>query len=296
MSLKKDKDGMEVYNKALKQRIISAVVGIFILISVLCFFKTIILNIVISAISVMAVYELLLATKYIKNKLLATTCLFFVALIPCFKILYINKFVIPICTVFVFILFMIMLVKYKTVTIEQIGLAFFVSVIIPFALSTLIYIRDKFIGVPIIAMFYILLALESAWISDSGAYFVGVCFGKTKLAPNISPKKTIEGLIGGTISSTLFGLLLGLVFKYISEILSLNLEINYFRLLIILPLASIISVFGDLSASLIKRQCLIKDFGAIMPGHGGVLDRFDSVLFSVPFYYLVVLFFPLIKL
>ena len=255
----------------------------------------IILNIAISIISVMAVYEFLLATKYIQNKLLAYICLTFSALVPFFELLNIYKIVIPICILFVFILFVVMLLKYETVKIEQIGLVFFISVVIPFAFSTLIYIRDKFVNLPYVAMFYILMSLGSAWVSDSGAYFIGTYLGKTLLVPKISPKKTVEGVLGGVISFMLYSIILCLIFSFIFFKSDCSLHISYFNVLITAPIASVFGVLGDLSASLIKRQCCIKDFGNIMPGHGGVLDRFDSVLFTIPFYYLVEIFFPLIK-
>lgn len=277
----------------MKQRIISSVVGIFILICVLLFYKTIVLNIAISIISAIAVYELLLATKYVENNVLAATCLIFSISVPFFRTFNVYKFLVPISIVFVFVLFMIMIAMHDIVKIEQIGLSFFISVIIPFGLSTLIYIRDKFITSPYVSIFYMLLALGSAWVSDSGAYFIGTFLGKTPLVPEISPKKTVEGVVGGVISLLIFGVIISLIFSYLFY--KTNIHINYFMMFLTLPIASVMGVLGDLSASLIKRQCAIKDFGTIMPGHGGVLDRFDSVLFTVPFYYLVELFFSLIK-
>lgn len=282
----------------MKQRIISAGVGIGILVILLSLYQTIILNISISIISAMAVYELLLATGYIENKMLTSVCLFFSVLVAFFDKYFISKFILPLFMIFVFILFVVMLINYKTVKLEQIGLMFFISTVIPFAFSMLIYMRDDLKEKPLVAMLYILLALGSAWVTDSGAYFVGVFLGKTKLVPNISPKKTVEGLIGGLISSIVFGLIL-VVLSVLFSILfygsGISLHIHYFRLLCIIPIASIMGVLGDLLASVIKRQCSIKDFGSIMPGHGGVLDRFDSVLFTIPFYYFVELFFPLVE-
>ena len=277
-------------NVNMKQRLISAGVGICILVIVLIFYKTILLNISIAAISFMAVYELLVATKYIRNKLLAGACLSFSILISFIKTSLIHRFLVPICIIFIFLLFIIMIVEYKIIHIEQIGFAFLISVVIPFTFSLIIYIRDNFVKIPHISIFYILLILGSAWISDTGAYFTGTFLGKTKFVPEISPKKTIEGVIGGIISSIVFGIILGLIFSVIFKF-----KINYFKLLFTMPIASMLGILGDLSASLIKRQCLIKDFGMIMPGHGGILDRFDSTLFTIPFYYLVIIFFPLIK-
>ncbi len=275
----------------MKQRVISATVGIFLLIGVLFFYQTIILNIVLAIVSTLAVYELLLATKYIKNNLMIFLSLIFAFLIPFFKETNLKY----VCVFFVFLLFAVMLVGYKTVSISHLGSAFFISVAVSCSFSMLIYFRDKFTENPVVALLYILLCLNSAWISDSGAYFIGVFLGKTKLAPNISPKKTVEGVIGGVISSIVVGLLISLIFSYIFNLSNSGLDVNYFRLLILLPLASLVGVFGDLMASVIKRQSKIKDFGKIMPGHGGVLDRFDSVLFTVPFYYFMQMFFPIVK-
>lgn len=279
----------------MKKRFISAgIIGLFLIFN-LYFYKTVILNITISILAGVAVYELLLATKYINNRLLAGACLAFASMIPFFKIRYFSRLMIPVGIIFVFVLFMIMITHYKTVKIEEIGLAFFISIVVPFAFSSLVYLRDKFIDIKYLSMFYILMSLSSAWTSDSGAYLIGTFLGKTPLIPEISPKKTVEGLFGGIISSTVVGFLFSLIFSYFFYKSGMSLKIHYFRLLIILPLASIMGVLGDLSASLIKRQCSIKDFGEIIPGHGGILDRFDSVLFVVPFYYLIEIFFPLVK-
>lgn len=285
---------MVVYNM-LKQRVISAVIGICILFAVLALYKTIILNIAIAIVSAMAVYELLLATKYVRNKVLATTSLAFSISIPFFSTSMGYHLIVPICTVFVFILFMLMLIMHQIIRIEQISLAFFISVIASIAFSTIIYIRDRFEYAPQIALFYILMGLSSAWISDTGAYFTGMLCGRHKLAPQISPNKTIEGAIGGVILSTASIICLALFFSHMFNKIGLNVSVNYIKLLIVAPIASVLGILGDLSASLVKRQCLIKDFGIIMPGHGGVLDRFDSVLFTVPFYYLIVLFFPIVS-
>ena len=122
---------------------------------------------------------------------------------------------------------------------------------------------------------YIWLIYIFAWVSDTSAYFAGVFFGKHKLIPRISPKKTIEGSIGGIIGTAIFTLIFAMIFKEDNPI--------YF-----VPLAmvgSIVSQLGDLFASAIKREFKIKDYGNLIPGHGGVLDRFDSILFTAPLTY-----------
>ncbi len=114
------------------------------------------------------------------------------------------------------------------------------------------------------------LIFIGAWVTDTFAYFTGFFFGKHKLIPEVSPKKTVEGAVGGTLATTItFGIYAWCMTKSISTALTLT-AIGFF--------ASIISQLGDLSASLIKRHWGIKDYGKLFPGHGGVLDRFDSIL------------------
>ncbi|HSH36827.1 phosphatidate cytidylyltransferase, partial [Schnuerera sp.] len=120
-----------------------------------------------------------------------------------------------------------------------------------------------------------------AWGTDTFAYLTGSLFGKNKLCPKLSPKKTVEGSIGGIIGS----IILTLIFvKYYGLF-------PIWKFFLLAFLGSIIAQLGDLNASKIKRVTGIKDYGFIMPGHGGILDRFDSILFTAPFVYYFVNFF-----
>ena len=112
-----------------------------------------------------------------------------------------------------------------------------------------------------------------AWVSDSMAYFTGRLIGKHKLAPTLSPKKTIEGSIGGIVFTVAAFVLYGLIIEGVSD-----LSANYLLLAIMGGVLSAVSQIGDLWASLIKREYGIKDYSKMLPGHGGVMDRFDSVL------------------
>ncbi len=141
-------------------------------------------------------------------------------------------------------------------------------------LTRLVCVQWKFTS------FFVCVALVPPWFADSAAYFTGSALGKHKLCPAISPKKTVEGAIGGAIASVVGSQLLGLVYQFIFY---RNVIINYPALLLIGIFSAVVSVMGDLTFSLIKRECKIKDYGSIMPGHGGMLDRFDSVVFTVPF-------------
>jgi phosphatidate cytidylyltransferase len=126
----------------------------------------------------------------------------------------------------------------------------------------------------------------TAWLSDTMAYAVGLKFGRNKLLPTVSPKKTVEGAIGGLAGSLIFNLIYALIVGT-----GLDLNVNYFAVVILAILAGVVSQFGDLAASTIKREYNIKDYSNLLPGHGGILDRFDSVLFVAPIvYYFVVIF------
>ncbi|MGM9624663.1 MAG: phosphatidate cytidylyltransferase, partial [Eubacteriales bacterium] len=137
-----------------------------------------------------------------------------------------------------------------------------------------------------------LLPFLGAWVSDSFAYFTGRLFGRHKLIPDVSPKKTVEGAIGGVVFAMLSFMLYGFIVSKIGGGIP-----NYIILgLMGLPV-SLVSIIGDLIMSLIKRRYGVKDYGKLFPGHGGVLDRFDSVLAtSIAMYLLcanIVLFSPL---
>lgn len=141
-------------------------------------------------------------------------------------------------------------------------------------------------AIPQIGVYLIWFVFIISWISDTMAYFSGKAFGKTKLCPAVSPKKTVEGSIGGMLGSTVGCVVYGLFLKSFGII-----DIPVLSLAFIGILGSIVSQIGDLSASSIKRNVGIKDYGKIMPGHGGVLDRFDSILFVAPLIYYYINYF-----
>lgn len=120
---------------------------------------------------------------------------------------------------------------------------------------------------------FVVYCLLVVWTTDSGAYFVGRKFGKKKLWPEISPKKTVEGFVGGIVIAVLFAVAMQLITPFMSSMLTL---------IVVTIVASIIGQMGDLVESAIKRHYNVKDSGSILPGHGGILDRFDSLLFVLP--------------
>lgn len=150
-------------------------------------------------------------------------------------------------------------------------------------MSAVIKIRAEY------GIFGALIIFVCAWTTDTGAYFAGRFLGKHKLAPHISPKKTIEGSVGGVITSALCCALYLFIMRLLGDTSAAN--TGYVGIMVVGAVGSAVSQIGDLVASAIKRDCGVKDFGNILPGHGGVLDRFDSVLFVAPFVYLLLKIF-----
>jgi len=128
------------------------------------------------------------------------------------------------------------------------------------------------------------LIFISAWGCDTCAYLVGRAIGKHKMTPVLSPKKSIEGAVGGIVGSALIGALYGTIFK--TNLTEFSNPAVFCA--IIGACGGFISMFGDLSASAIKRQYQIKDYGNLIPGHGGIMDRFDSIIFTAPLIYILV--------
>ena len=143
------------------------------------------------------------------------------------------------------------------------------------------------------AVFFILLILCFAWGGDTCAYFAGRAFGKHKLCPVVSPNKTVEGAIGGVLGTMAFGVIATFIYSIAADRMEAftrsNIGISMYAIIALLGLvASVLGIYGDLFASVVKRQCGIKDYGTIFPGHGGIMDRFDSVTFIAPFVTMVI--------
>ncbi len=154
---------------------------------------------------------------------------------------------------------------------------FFAYVYAPVMLSFIWLIREWFAGLYIVWLVFI-----CSWISDTCAYLVGRAIGRHKLAPVLSPKKSIEGSVGGIVGAALIGLLYGVILQK-TNVMSIDRQAVCFAL--IGGVGSVLSQLGDLAASGIKRDHEIKDYGKLIPGHGGIMDRFDSVIVTAPLIY-----------
>ena len=268
------------------KRILTAAVAIPVVVLMLWLHNTIVTLAAMTLVCVLAVGEVLLATKYFSNKGIAAVCMIFVAIAPsflCFDVLY--PYVPILAFIFLLVMFSIMLSDHETVKFQEVSLISFVSFLVPLSISTIVFLQEKFdFGV-----YYMVLVLLIAWISDAGAYFVGSAFGKHKMAPKISPKKSWEGFFGGLVTAIISVIVVGFGYPWIDELVNgtASFTVNVPFLILLAIIGTILGVIGDFSASLLKRQCMVKDFGSILPGHGGIMDRFDSVLFVAPFFYLV---------
>lgn len=271
----------------MRTRIISAVIALPILGVILFFYDTILLNIALAVISAIAVYEMTYNTKYVTSKALVAVSMAYAMFVPFSKIEAVEPYSTLVIILFVVALVSILFARHNVLPFQQVAVSFTVAMMVPFALSCLVFVRDlqpQNVKVGL-GLYYIILILICAWISDAGAYFIGRAFGKHKMAPTISPKKTVEGAIGGVVFCVIFNIAFTYVYFEIMENTGTVVESNLIYLVIISVIGSLVGILGDLTASIIKRQSGIKDFGNIMPGHGGVVDRFDSILFIAPFVY-----------
>ena len=188
---------------------------------------------------------------------------------------------------FVMLLFMEMMMDHVKIHLESLGLCLVGGFLVPYLLSALIRILTMRYG-----RYVILIPFLVAFLSDSGAYFVGLKFGKHKLSPVVSPNKTIEGAIGGIVTAMASMVIYALVL----DLLPVGIQVNY-ALAVLYGLAgSLAGIFGDLCFSVIKRQTGIKDYGDLFPGHGGILDRFDSLVTVAPLMEALLLIAPMVMM
>ena len=291
----------------MKTRIISGIVMGAIVAAVLAlgyFVNTVIITLAIAAISVVAVYELLHNAAGITNKVCLAGAGVFSVLNILARDYYVQMFlkmnffnpsayssklgdvieqrmwtnnykstVIPLIAVVYFLFAVVMILKnHKDFGLPRIVTFSAMPMVLSYAFSSLNSIITEQ-G----TIYYLLMLLNFSSICDMGAYFVGVTLGKHKLCPEISPKKTVEGAVGGIVSSLVFTVIFIFAFSMKAKLVS--------SLIFTVPLC-IVGMMGDLFASSIKRSVDLKDYGSLIPGHGGILDRMDSILLIAPLLYL----------
>ena len=281
----------------MKTRVITAIVGIIVLIGVMFTFNTLIFNLVIAAITLIAVHEIYSALGFEKKDWLMYAVLVpYTLLVMTSNYQVMRQLVMPMSFLLVTFYAIYLVVRNAQVDFAKAsGLVMFSGIVI-FCFYSFIRLKEL---LPVEtygydAMFFILLILCFAWGGDTCAYFAGRAFGKHKLCPVVSPKKTVEGAIGGVLGTMVFGVVATVIYSIAANRMEAftrtNIGVSMYVIIALLAcVAAVLGIYGDLFASVVKRQCGIKDYGTIFPGHGGILDRFDSVMFIAPFVTMVVI-------
>lgn len=270
----------------MKTRIIVAAIFIPILLVVLLVLPPVFLMGVIMLISACCAFELLRAAGGIKYLMLYVYALVAALAIP--LVTYFNVAGIYyqlILYALAVILFAEAVISYgveNPVTFRNILTVLFAGFLIPCALTCLLKLKMMDNG-----KYLVLIPFICTIVSDSGAYFVGVFFGKHKGILQVSPKKSLEGFIGSLVSLIIGMLIYGLILKF-----AIKLDVNFGILMLYALVGNIATQLGDLAFSLIKRERRIKDYGNLIPGHGGMMDRFDSMVFAAPVIYILVTLVP----
>ena len=265
----------------MKQRLITSAVILGVTIPLVLFSHFITYPIVLSILAFIAVYEIMRTLSVQKEYSLAIPAYIFALALP-FATFFVSEHSMEYLLLLAALMFAYLMYAMAVGVFSKGRLGFsliselFVMVtyvVVSFSAMSLIRYLDIDVG-----LYVLILVLISSWLTDSSAYIVGSLMGKHKLIPEVSPKKTVEGAVGGLVFATLGFLLYGLIIDLFIK----GIEVNYIALAIFAPILSAVSQLGDLFASLLKRQHGVKDYGNIFPGHGGVMDRFDSMLAVSP--------------
>ena len=275
-TVKEDLAVLMMVIKMLKKRIISSIIGILILI-ILVFSGSFIFFLTVSAIALLGIIEYCRMLKF-EATILKSILNFSTVLIVFNSFLLSNDYRhLP----YGIILFIIIILLYfyniynyeEGLFVKNISYQFFGLIYIAGGLSFAIFLRDFTIG-PFFNTSALWFVLIATWVTDSGAYFIGKKYGKKAMAPVISPNKTVAGAFGGIATAILFIISVTLIFDFF----------NIYWLLFSL-FFPVVAIMGDLFESCLKRDFNVKDTGSIIPGHGGILDRFDSFIFTAPLTY-----------
>ncbi|WP_158737722.1 phosphatidate cytidylyltransferase [Alteribacillus sp. YIM 98480] len=257
----------------MKQRLITGIIGAIALLSVVIIGDNV-FTLAIAVVASIAMYELL-KMKQIKPLSLMgiiSLIIMWILLVPAAwldipLLLHVSK--VELFLMMILLLLALTVVTKNTFTFDEAGFVILSSVYIGYGFHHLILARN----LEDIGLVMVFLILFIIWATDSGAYFVGKKWGKHKLSPHISPKKTVEGFIGGIVVAAVIGVLFHSFFPVFS---------STFTLAAFIIVTSVFGQLGDLVESALKRHYAVKDSGSVLPGHGGVLDRFDSLIFVMP--------------
>lgn len=284
----------------MKQRVITAVVLLALLAVVVWQINTPVLVLVLAFLAAVAANEIMRCAK-VENTFIRVVATGYAACVPFFasakaltpwvseavwgKVIGAVPGVVYLIAL-VLVLLLAMLKGYAYTTFEDVAVSVFAGALVPFGFSVFIRLRDMF-QIEQFGIYLIFYGLICALATDSGAQLAGMAFGKHKMSPNISPKKTVEGAIGGLIFSLILNGVAIILYNRLADF-----KMDEFAVTVLLAAClpvSFLGMMGDLSASVLKRNFGVKDFGKIFPGHGGVMDRFDSSMFTLPVTYALAL-------
>lgn len=284
----------------MKQRVITAVVLLALLAVVVWQINTPVLVLVIAFLAAVAANEIMRCAK-VENTFIRVVATGYAACVPFFasakaltpwvseavwgKVIGAVPGVVYLIAL-VLVLLLAMLKGYAYTTFEDVAVSVFAGALVPFGFSVFIRLRDMF-QIEQFGIYLIFYGLICALATDSGAQLAGMAFGKHKMSPSISPKKTVEGAIGGLIFSLILNAVAMILYNRLADF-----KMDEFAVTVLLAAClpvSFLGMMGDLSASVLKRNFGVKDFGKIFPGHGGVMDRFDSSMFTLPVTYALAL-------
>ncbi len=249
-------------------RIISGVIGVAVALTVILCGNVLGVTLAVALLSGLAAFELLRAAEFgVRDRLPAAAVA--VAVPSC--LLLGGELALAVAALYLLYVMVEGVGRHETLPPERLALKVLLPAVAVGGFSAVAALRAH--GED--GLFYLFLVLVIPWLSDTGAYFTGMCCGKHKLCPVISPKKTVEGFVGGIIVSVAASALTGYLYVLLCDH---AVAVNWVSLLLAAVVGAPLSVCGDLFASVVKRRFGVKDYGNIMPGHGGVMDRFDSVL------------------
>ena len=280
----------------MKTRTITSVFILLVTVPIILLSKYIIYPIALSALAVMATYEILRALGVEKNWYLSIPAYILAGVFPFASYFVTDQssftYLLTIAALIYIYMIYIMGVSvfskgqtsFKTISEVLLSVTY---VVVSFTSLSMIRYIDKEIG-----LYKLILVFIVSWVCDAMAYVVGSLFGKHKLIPEISPKKTVEGAIGGVVSAIAAYMLYGLIL----DLAIPSIKVNYIVLAVFGLVLAVVSQLGDLIASLIKREHNIKDYGNLLPGHGGIMDRFDSIMAVSTILLILTIVFPPFKL
>lgn len=274
----------------MKTRVVTAAVGLCLLAVVLAFFDTVLFDLVLALICLIGMHEVYSAMGFGRRQwYLYAVAVPYTMLIMLSSSAAVRALVLPASFLVVLYYNICLIARHQTLDFTKLAGFVYFSGVILFCFYSLVHLKRTLptgtYGYD--AVYFILLILCFAWGGDTMAYFTGRAFGRHKLAPLVSPHKTVEGAAGGIAGSMAAGVLVTFVYSVLdARFPLLTITITPRHYLVVLAfgaVASVLGILGDLFASAVKRQAGIKDYGTIFPGHGGILDRFDSVMFIAPF-------------